>query len=69
MTANMPAVTAPSPRELSVPLAVLAAANYRTFLALRAVGGAGWAMFATVATTITVGMRASERRGRAVSLF
>jgi MFS family permease len=147
MTANTPAVTAPSPRELSVPLAVLAAtllfnlgqgvlrpamplylqrsftanyrmvtlipvvfgvgkwvaslpsgylmdrlgrrllmsfglllvaaidvlsiatADYRIFLALRAVGGAGWAMFATVATTITVGMRASARRGRAVSLL
>jgi MFS family permease len=147
MTASTPAVTAPSPRELSVPLAVLAAtflfnlgqgvlrpamplylqqsftanymmvtlipvvfgvgkwvaslpsgylmdrlgrrllmsfglllvaaidvlsiatADYRIFLALRAVGGAGWAMFATVATTITVGMRASARRGRAVSLL
>jgi predicted MFS family arabinose efflux permease len=43
--------------------------DYRIFLALRAVGGAGWAMFATVATTITVGGHASERRGRAVSLL
>jgi MFS family permease len=43
--------------------------DYRVFLALRAVGGAGWAMFATVAITITVGGRASERRGRAVSLL
>jgi len=33
------------------------------------VGGAGWAMFATVATTITVSGRASQRRGRAVSLL
>jgi MFS family permease len=41
--------------------------DYRVFLALRAVGGAGWAMFATVATTITVSGPASERRGRAVS--
>jgi MFS family permease len=47
----------------------IATADYRVFLALRAVGGAGWAMFATVATTITVAVRASERRGRAVSLL
>lgn len=47
----------------------IATADYRIFLALRAVGGAGWAMFATVATTITVGVRASERRGRAVNLL
>jgi MFS family permease len=44
-------------------------ADYRVFLALRTLGGAGWAMFGTVATTITVGGRASERRGRAVSLL
>jgi MFS family permease len=47
----------------------VATADYRVFLALRAVGGAGWAMFATVATTVAVGMAASERRGRAVSLL
>jgi MFS family permease len=47
----------------------VATSDYRSFLALRGVGGAGWAMFATVATTITVGVRASERRGRAVSLL
>jgi MFS family permease len=47
----------------------IATADYRVFLALRALGGAGWAMFATVATTIAVGVRASERRGRAVSLL
>jgi MFS family permease len=43
--------------------------DYRVFLTLRALGGVGWAMFATVATTITVGGRASQRRGRAVSLL
>ncbi len=43
--------------------------DYRVFLALRGVGGAGWAMFATVATTITVGGPAAGRRGRAVSLL
>jgi MFS family permease len=47
----------------------VATPDYRTFLALRGVGGAGWAMFATVATTITVAGRASPRRGRAVSLL
>ena len=44
-------------------------ADYRVFLTLRAVGGSGWAMFATVATTSSVGVCASERRGRAVSLL
>ncbi len=47
----------------------VATSDYRVFLALRGVGGAGWAMFATVATTIAVGAGASERRGRAVSLL
>jgi MFS family permease len=42
--------------------------DYGVFLALRALGGVGWAMFATVATTITIGGRMSQRRGRAVSL-
>jgi predicted MFS family arabinose efflux permease len=44
-------------------------ADYRVFLTLRVVGGSGWAMFATVATMITVGVRASDRRGCAVSLL
>ncbi len=43
--------------------------TYGVFLALRALGGAGWAMFGTVATTAMVDVRASERRGRAVSLL
>jgi MFS transporter, DHA1 family, multidrug resistance protein len=43
--------------------------DYGVFLALRALGGVGWAMFATVATTITIGGRMSQRRGRAVSLL
>lgn len=50
-----------------VDVASVTTARYDLFLALRALGGVGWAMFATVATTGLV--RASERRGRAVSLF
>ena len=53
----------------AIDLSSVATADYRLFLLLRAVGGAGWAMFATVATTITVGVGAPERRGRAVSLL
>jgi DHA1 family multidrug resistance protein-like MFS transporter len=40
-------------------------ADYRVFLGLRGLAGAGWAMFATVATTVMVG--SPSRRGRAVS--
>jgi MFS family permease len=43
--------------------------RYGAFLALRALAGVGWAMFATVATTAMVGGRAVSRRGRAVSLL
>ena len=43
--------------------------SYGVFLALRAMGGVGWAMFATVATTAVVDVPAARRRGRAVSLL
>lgn len=42
---------------------------YVAFLGLRAVGGIGWAMFATVATTAAVGHQGAKRRGRTVSLL
>jgi MFS family permease len=40
---------------------------YAVFLGLRALAGAGWAMFATVATTTMLDPRSSKGRGRAVS--
>jgi MFS family permease len=43
--------------------------DFRVFLILRGAGGTGWAVFATVATTVTVDGRAADRRGRAVSLL
>jgi MFS family permease len=43
--------------------------RYTLFLGLRALGGMGWAMFATVATTAMVNQRAAQRRGRAVSVL
>jgi MFS family permease len=43
--------------------------RFDVFLGLRALGGVGWAMFATVATTATVSVPAPRRRGRAVSLL
>jgi MFS family permease len=43
--------------------------RFDVFLGLRALGGLGWAMFATVATTATVSVAAPQRRGRAVSLL
>jgi len=43
--------------------------TYTVFLALRALGGVGWAMFATVATTTMVSIPTVQRRGRAVSLL
>jgi DHA1 family multidrug resistance protein-like MFS transporter len=42
---------------------------YGVFLGLRALGGVGWAMFGTVATTIMVAPQAAQRRGRSVSLL
>ena len=44
-------------------------ARYDVFLGLRALGGVGWAMFATVATTAMIKLPAAQRRGRAVSLL
>jgi len=42
---------------------------YVAFLGLRAIGGVGWAMFATVATTAVLGHQGAARRGRTVSLL
>ena len=52
-----------------VDVASIATSRYAVFLGLRALGGAGWAMFATVATTAMVNLPAAQRRGRAVSLL
>jgi MFS family permease len=52
-----------------IDVASIAASRYDVFLGLRAAGGVGWAMFATVATTAMVEGPAARRRGRAVSLF
>jgi predicted MFS family arabinose efflux permease len=52
-----------------VDVASIATTRYDVFLGLRALGGAGWAMFATVATTSMVSLPAAQRRGRAVSLL
>ncbi len=51
-----------------VDVASISTSRYDLFLGLRALGGAGWAMFATVATTAMVA-RPARRRGRAVSLL
>lgn len=50
-----------------VDVASIATSRYTVFLGLRALGGVGWAMFATVATTAMVTLPAAQRRGRAVS--
>jgi MFS family permease len=42
---------------------------FTIFLSLRALGGVGWAMFATVATTAMVNVSTVQKRGRAVSLL
>jgi MFS family permease len=42
--------------------------RFDVFLGLRALGGLGWAMFATVATTATVSV-SPQRRGRTISLL
>jgi MFS family permease len=52
-----------------IDISSVVAPEFLLFLGLRAVGGIGWAMFATVATTITVGGRSSGQRARAVSLL
>jgi MFS family permease len=52
-----------------VDFASIMTATYGVFLGLRGLGGVGWAMFATVATTVTVNAPTAQRRGRAVSLL
>ena len=52
-----------------IDLASIMTSSYSIFLGFRALGGVGWAMFATVATTAMVSVPVVERRGRAVSLL
>lgn len=52
-----------------IDLASVMTSTYTVFLGLRALGGVGWAMFATVATTAMVNVSTVQRRGRAVSLY
>ena len=52
-----------------VDVASIATSRYAVFLGFRALGGVGWAMFATVATTAVVNLPVAQRRGRAVSLL
>jgi DHA1 family multidrug resistance protein-like MFS transporter len=52
-----------------IDLASAMTTTYTVFLGLRALGGVGWAMFATVATTAMVNIPTVQRRGRAVSLL
>jgi MFS family permease len=53
----------------AIDVASMTTSSYGAFLGLRALGGVGWAMFATVATTAMVNLPAAQRRGRAVSLL
>lgn len=50
-------------------VASIMASGYAVFLALRALAGVGWAMFATAATTTMVDVPAASRRARAVSVL
>jgi MFS family permease len=52
-----------------IDVASVTTSSFGAFLGLRALGGVGWAMFATVATTAMVNLPAAQRRGRAVSLL
>jgi predicted MFS family arabinose efflux permease len=52
-----------------IDVASITTAHFDMFLGLRALGGVGWAMFATVATTAMVAVSTSQRRGRTVSLL
>jgi len=54
---------------VAIDVASATTSSFGAFLGLRALGGVGWAMFATVATTAMVNLPAAERRGRAVSLL
>ena len=53
----------------SIDVASIMTSTYGVFLGFRALGGVGWAMFATVATTTMVSAPGAGRRGRAVSLL
>ena len=50
-------------------LACVTTRIYTFFLGLRALAGAGWAMFSTIATTTVVDRSTTERRGRGVGIF
>jgi predicted MFS family arabinose efflux permease len=52
-----------------IDVASVTTSRYDVFLGFRALGGVGWAMFATVATTVVLHRPPAQRRGRAVSLF
>lgn len=52
-----------------IDVASVLTSTYGVFLGLRSLGGVGWAMFATVATTAMVNLPVARRRGRAVSLL
>jgi len=47
----------------------MAVTRFDVFLGARGLGGLGWAMFATVATTAMVDRRGAHQRGRSVSLL
>lgn len=47
----------------------IAVSRYDLFLGLRGLGGVGWAMFTTVATTAVVTRPAGRRRGRALGVL
>src|SRR5712691_11991142 len=49
-----------------IDVASVTTSSFGGFLGLRALGGVGWAMFATVATAAMVNLPAAQRRGRAV---
>jgi MFS family permease len=53
----------------SIDLASAVTSVYGAFLALRGLGGVGWAMFGTVALTTVVDRPGGRRRGRAVSVL
>ena len=52
-----------------VDVASVMTSTWGVFLGLRALGGVGWAMFATVAATTMVSVPGARRRGRAVSVL
>jgi len=52
-----------------IDVASVMTSTYGVFLSFRALGGVGWAMFATVATMTVVNVPAAQRRARTVSLL